>query len=335
MYLLLRKSCSLYQDFAIYCTARNIKIKANETPTIPVKKLVSPKLQPETKLSPLAPYQRLTPTIKPKSKPSVLATLSKFRHKEEEKKNIETPPEKADPIIIDVKGDVLIVTPEEDKIAGKQTFTDYTRKLWIDPSGISKMCLSPLMNTEGIRHTPAETSSPGIAGLPEEGKTPPVNLAKEIVLCGCGQPCNIKEETQCSDCLAKLKPGTQFDYLYEKRDDQNLWRYFYKILGTQLYRITRTKQKIGYSRNNDEAPNAIYSLAGCYLREELEEMMENKKNLYPFIIYFGASNLRLYAIKKEERSKWMQVLKEASGYINMKDFYDLKVDIKLSVNRNR
>lgn len=68
----------------------------------------------------------------------------------------------------------------------------------------------------------------------------------------------------------------------------------------------------------------MFSLAGSLIREEIEELMQQKLVLYPFKIHFGPNQLVLYALKKEERAKWVQTLKEAIGYSNLSDYYDMK-----------
>ena len=61
------------------------------------------------------------------------------------------------------------------------------------------------------------------------------------------------------------------------------------------------------------------------VREELAEIMQKKLPLYPFKLFFGQTQLALYALKQEERAKWVKALKDAIGYANLSDFYDMKV----------
>jgi len=77
----------------------------------------------------------------------------------------------------------------------------------------------------------------------------------------------------------------------------------------------------------------MYSLSGCLIREELEEIMQTKTVLYPLKIFFGPNTLQLYALKKEERIKWVQVMKEAIGYANLSDYYEMKVIPDLTSHR--
>lgn len=69
----------------------------------------------------------------------------------------------------------------------------------------------------------------------------------------------------------------------------------------------------------------MYSLIGSMIREEVEELMQAKMVLYPFKFFFGPNQLQLYALKREERDTWMTMIKEAIGYSNLSDYYELKV----------
>ena len=71
----------------------------------------------------------------------------------------------------------------------------------------------------------------------------------------------------------------------------------------------------------------MMSLTGSYVKEEMQEIIDGKRIMAPFVLYFGASKLRLYALKKEDQQKWVSALKEAIGYTNLTDHYELKVII--------
>jgi len=130
----------------------------------------------------------------------------------------------------------LATSPEGRELANYDFSTLVKKKPWIDKSSLKEINFSPLINTGGIRQTTMPKAQTKQATLPEEN-IKKQEEKKEVIMCGCGQPCNLKSETQCSDCLAKLDVGTQFGYLYEKEEDGNLWRYWFKLLGNQLYRI--------------------------------------------------------------------------------------------------
>ena len=75
----------------------------------------------------------------------------------------------------------------------------------------------------------------------------------------------------------------------------------------------------------DTAHKGMYSLAGVLIREELPELVQVKLPLYPFRLFFGPHQVVLYALKREEREKWIKALKEEIGYSNLSDYYEIKV----------
>jgi len=76
---------------------------------------------------------------------------------------------------------------------------------------------------------------------------------------------------------------------------------------------------------------AIYSLIGSLINENVEEIFVTKFVLFAFKIFFGSTVVQLFAIKKEEKAKWVKALKAAVGYSNLSDFYDLKVFFLASI----
>lgn len=316
----------------MYCTTRNVKIKLVDTPKAIPKKLVSPILEPKTKLSPIAPLQKVTEQMKSKATQSVLFNITKGKRKTEtmpmqESKDItkgkgERPVE-ASLITVTLNENGEEIIEEIKTLDNSGGFVDKANSVkrtpWIDQTKLSKLVLSPLSNAEGIRHTKKDPDNTP----PEESKGG--NSAKTIVMCGCGQPCDMKNENQCSDCLAKLQPGTQCGYLYERADDKNLWRSYYKLMGTHLYR-NEFKIILGYRAKTDELPSGMYSLIGSFIKEELQEIMDGKRVMAPFVLFFGANRLKLYALKKEEQEKWINALKDAIGYTKLTDYYELKVN---------
>lgn len=184
-------------------------------------------MEPRTKLSPMASLQKATEIMKKTPSKSVLSHMIK------EKKELimeGIPKENAQKSLITVAYSEIKKQNIDQNAEESKGFISVKRTPWIDQTIISNLCLSPTSNIEGIRRAknlPSEESQEEIKGN-----------SKSIIMCGCGQPCNLKNENQCSDCLAKLQPGTQCGYLYEKADGKNLWRSYYKLLGTHLYSIT-------------------------------------------------------------------------------------------------
>lgn len=72
----------------------------------------------------------------------------------------------------------------------------------------------------------------------------------------------------------------------------------------------------------------MHSLVGVYVKEQKEETLEGGVTLYPFKLFFpGNKGRSYYLIVKEERDNWIKAIKNAIGYANMDDFYEIKKDI--------
>ena len=102
-------------------------------------------------------------------------------------------------------------------------------------------------------------------------------------------------------------------YLYEK-SKLRLNRFWYVLIGDNLYR---------YKSRKDKDNDGMYSLTGCYIKDEKPEQIQKNLFMYPLLISFGSSKLVLYAVKPEEQKSWTQSLKKAIGYSDLTDFYEL------------
>ena len=83
---------------------------------------------------------------------------------------------------------------------------------------------------------------------------------------------------------------------------------------------------VGFKNKDDDACKKMHSLAGAFIKEELEDFYDKKTILYPFSLFFMHHKKTLYSYKKEERAEWIKKLKMALGYANLYDFYELKVE---------
>jgi serine/threonine protein kinase len=66
------------------------------------------------------------------------------------------------------------------------------------------------------------------------------------------------------------------------------------------------------------------SLAGVYLKYELEEVVEGGMKMFPFMLIFPNKRRIYYLKSKEEKEKWTLAIKKSIGYANLYDFYELK-----------
>ncbi len=259
-------------------------------------------------LTPFAPIKKMSPLLK--SRAEAHSVLRKIAGKKQDTDDARGQIKPQDGLVERVV--ITLESGEEEKKEAAHNavkFTKPKRVPFIDKTGVADLVTSPLISTEGVRfasHRRAPSAAP--KGDPKK--------CKAVVMCACGNECKDGDNGVCKKCLEKLKTPSTEGYLYEKTDSKTLNRFWYTLVGHHIYR---------YNSKSDTENNGMYSLTGSFVREELAEIMQKKLPLYPLRIYFGPTQLVLYAIKKEECDKWVKALKEAIGYSNLSDYYELKV----------
>ena len=87
------------------------------------------------------------------------------------------------------------------------------------------------------------------------------------------------------------------------------------LLGKELY---------SYKTQGDPKHKDMQSLAGVYIKSQAEEQMEDGTILHPFMLIFSNKRRIYYLDVKEESDNWVEKIKQAIGYANLHDFYDLE-----------
>lgn len=104
--------------------------------------------------------------------------------------------------------------------------------------------------------------------------------------------------------------------MLRKATESKLKRYWYCLLGKELY---------VYKTQKDEKHKGMHNLVGVFIKDDLEEYLDSTTVLYPFTLIFPGNKPRTYYLnKKEDKDKWMDVIKKVIGYSNLFDFYDIK-----------
>ena len=282
--------CTVYRDFAQYCITQHIEDPTinEKTPMIVSKKLLpSPELGPLKMLSPFASIRNITPLIK--TREEAHSVLMMIAGKKEEGKQVG-------------KGQ----SNEEIKSSKNSTLSSFKgqkRSYLLESTKGTNIPTSPLISTEGIHAIPRTHPTRKLG----DGQ-------KVVVICSCGNECPASTEGVCEKCANRIKSQSTQGYLYEKVDSKTLNRLWCRLGGSQLYR---------YKSKTSTESDSMYSLTGCFLNQGAPELVQKNVYVFPIIIHLGASKLTLYAVKKDDQDKWVKALKEAIGYSDLTDFYEL------------
>ena len=132
-------------------------------------------------------------------------------------------------------------------------------------------------NMEGS-NSPQEPGSPSQAYamrhvFENRGVDSPSN---NITFCICGMPCP-PNQASCDQCEGKNSVHMEGEILKKQKRGGSLKKYWFVLLGKELY---------SYKNQADLKHKEMKSLAGVYLKEELEEEQYNGTTLYPFMLIF-------------------------------------------------
>jgi len=166
-------------------------------------------LRTGTKLSPLLNFARNSPQLKP----------AKFAEKKAStfKKANDRLPQ------IEKKSSSNIIQEEEKKKDQKPNMIQSSKRVpWLDTTNAKDIVLSP-----SIKQVTVHKETPSSPLLNPQAHT----------YCTCGQQC-LHGKKQCSNCVQKNKSCVQtgFLYQYDEEDPEKLIRYWYSLMGKELYR---------------------------------------------------------------------------------------------------
>lgn len=111
----------------------------------------------------------------------------------------------------------------------------------------------------------------------------------KVNYCVCG---NFRRNDQdsCDTCSGKNSLHLEGEIFKKQKKGGNLKRYWYVLMGKQLY---------SYKNQGDAKHKEMKSLAGVYLKEEVDEANESGQMLFPFMLIFP-NKRRIYYFKTAE-----------------------------------
>jgi hypothetical protein len=103
--------------------------------------------------------------------------------------------------------------------------------------------------------------------------------------------------------------------LLRKAKDGKLKKYWYVLKDKELYM---------YKSKTEETHKTMITLVSAFLTKDNEEKLDKKNTLYPFSLKFPNKTRTFYLVTSKEREQWMAQIKQAIGYADLKDYYEVK-----------
>lgn len=123
------------------------------------------------------------------------------------------------------------------------------------------------------------------------------------------------DQETCDSCEGKNSVHIDGYIIKKQKKEGQLRKYWYVLLGKELY---------SYKTQGDPKHKDMQSLSGVYIKSQAEEQMEDGTILHPFMLIFSNKRRIYYLDTKEDRDNWVEKIKQAIGYANLHDFYDLE-----------
>ena len=110
---------------------------------------------------------------------------------------------------------------------------------------------------------------------------------------------------------------TYENYIYKVSTSNKLKKYYLVLINKDIY----------YYKNEEKAQVAgMHNLSGCFVKENGTKII-NDKTYFSFALVFPSKERSFYCDSKEIYDNFTQKLKEAFGYLNFFDYYEMLDDL--------
>ena len=101
----------------------------------------------------------------------------------------------------------------------------------------------------------------------------------------------------------------------KETNEKRLKNYWYRLIGKELY---------VYRAKDSNKHKILHSLVGAYIKNEADVKIDGA-TLYSFKLIFPSKTVRqYYSMNQAQKDEWMMAFKQAIGYTNIFDYYDIK-----------
>jgi|TARA_B110001450_G_C17639314_1_gene488660 hypothetical protein len=96
----------------------------------------------------------------------------------------------------------------------------------------------------------------------------------------------------CDQCEGKNSIHIEGEIIKKQKKGGQYRKYWYVLLGKELY---------SYKNQGDQKHKDMQSLAGVFIKSEMEELMEDNSIMFPFMLIFPNKRRIYYLETKPER----------------------------------
>jgi len=105
-------------------------------------------------------------------------------------------------------------------------------------------------------------------------------------------------------------------YLYKITESKRLKKLWFKLVFKDLY----------YFKSKEETSHkGMHNLSGVFIKEE-DPINYDGKALFCFSVVYPKKERKYYTENEEEYKSWVKNIQNATGYSNLTDIYDVKVN---------
>lgn len=144
------------------------------------------------------------------------------------------------------------------------------------------------------------------------------------ILCSCGNECPTNS-ISCYKCLENIDKKETVGYLYLKKEEAKLERFWCKLLNKEIYCMEIYSTYLGYNKKSDTTYEKMIELSNTIVTKGKDFSLPEGNILYPIVLITQKCNKVMYAYKKTEQEEWLRDLKKAIGYSNINEIYEIAV----------
>ena len=115
-------------------------------------------------------------------------------------------------------------------------------------------------------------------------------------------------------------------YVNKKKEGDKFVKHWFKLFHKDFCSNIILTINIGYEDKESKELKSVSNLSGVFT-EEADSITINGEQKYGLQLIFGTDIMKYYCDSVEQRENWLKAIRKATGYINIKDIYEVLVSI--------